>query len=103
MSNAANHSELLHIAYSPAKHLLNLDEREIVLRPSDSPQLHIFLDGSVIELIFNDQVAYTKRFYYSQARAPDVLVRLPANGSQFSAWMIRPISDNRLTAPASVV
>jgi len=50
----------------------------------------------VDEPIVNGQVSYTKRFYYPQPNAPDILVT-QAEGVGPEVWMMQPISNNRLT------
>lgn len=64
-------------------------------------QLHMYIDGSVIELIVNRQAAYTKRFYYPGPHAPAITVRVgrkSTNIARLKLWQLTPISPNRLTA-----
>ncbi len=97
-------AELMRVSYSAAKHTFTADEKEIVLAPADEPTLHAFVDGSVIELILGQRIGYTKRFYYPEQTAPDVLALLSAGKTgTLDAWKIRPISANRLTTPARSV
>lgn len=98
MQNSINKSEILHIAYDPAKHAFLVDGKEITLESEDTPQLNAYVDGSVIEVIVSQRAGYTRRFYYSQTVAPDITVRI-IGGSQIKAdaWKINPISNNRLT------
>ena len=101
MQNSTDGSELLHIAYEPGKHAFTAGEKEIALEPNDMPQLHAYVDGSVIEMIVSRRAGYTKRFYYSQATAPDITVYIiGGTGMTAHAWKIDPISNNRLTTPA---
>jgi beta-fructofuranosidase len=102
MQNSADQSELLRITYEPTKHVFLIDGKEIALEPEDAPQLHAYVDGSVIELIMSEREGYTKRFYYSQTTAPDITVRI-IGGTQIAshAWKINPISNNRLTTPSA--
>ena len=91
---------LLHVTYSAEKHAFVIDGRQIVLQTNDAASLHVFVDGSVIELIVGERIGYTKRFYYTQPTAPDIVV--VANGTgpiKMGAWKIAPISHNRLTTP----
>jgi beta-fructofuranosidase len=93
-------TELLQVTYSAEKHAFVIDGREIVLQPNDATSLHAFVDGSVIELIVGERIGYTKRFYYTQPTAPDIVV--VANGTgpiKMGAWKIASISNNRLTTP----
>ena len=63
-------------------------------------RLHIFLDGSVIEIFANDRACLTARVYPTGARSTGL--GLYASGGKarmasFEAWEMRPISANRLT------
>lgn len=63
-------------------------------------ELHMYVDGSVIELIVNKQAGYTKRFYYSGPLAPEIALRISgklANVAEIGKWQLAPISPNRLT------
>jgi beta-fructofuranosidase len=67
-------------------------------RASGSPvQLHIFIDGSVVEVFANRTTSLTKRIY----RIPSSPLRLKlgrdAELTSFDAWQITPISKDRLT------
>jgi beta-fructofuranosidase len=95
-------AELLHVSYSPTTHSFLADGKEIKLETGDAPTIHAFVDGSVIEVILGELIGYTKRFYYTSATAPDIAVL--ANGDSsvtLDAWRMLPISNNRLTTPAS--
>jgi beta-fructofuranosidase len=92
--------ELLHVSYSAEKHAFVADGKDIVLESNDEPTLHVFVDGSVIELNVSERIGYTKRFYHSGSTAPDILVRTHENEAKLTAWRIAPISPNRLTTPA---
>jgi beta-fructofuranosidase len=102
MQSSIDNGELLHIAYDPARHAFLVDGKEIALETTDTPQLHAYVDGSVIEVILSQRAGYTRRFYYSQATAPDIKVRV-MGGTRMtaSAWKIDPISNNRLTTPSA--
>ena len=104
MQSSIDNSELLHIAYDPAKHAFLIEGKEVALGPADTPQLHAFVDGSVIEVILSRRAGYTRRFYYSKAKVPDIKVRI-LGGTRIaaSAWKIDPISNNRLTTAAAAV
>jgi beta-fructofuranosidase len=62
--------------------------------------LHIYLDGSVLELFANQATSMTARVY----QAPDGPLRLAVKGSveveRVSAWQMAPISKDRLTGSA---
>jgi beta-fructofuranosidase len=98
LSISTGTTELMHIAYSSARHAFLADGHEIALQPGDLPRLHAFVDGSVIELIVSERIGYTKRFYYEGSTAPDIHVHTTGLGEvTVDAWKIRPISINRLT------
>ena len=64
-------------------------------------EIHLYIDGSVIELFLNERVAYTKRFYYSGGRAPDVCLKWEGKTTdieKLTIWQLDPISTNRLTS-----
>jgi beta-fructofuranosidase len=93
-------SELVKVSYDAEAHAFAADGKTIALQQGDAPTLHAYVDGSVIELILGERIGYTKRFYYTEAVAPDIEV--VANGTgriRMDAWKIAPISDNRLTTP----
>ena len=95
----------LEVSYSPEKHALYIDRRLVPLDARDEPQLHFFVDGSVIELIVNGKVGYTKRFYYEQSIAPEIALHVSGVVGalpKLSAWEVAPISKDRLTTPAQV-
>jgi beta-fructofuranosidase len=92
---------LAQITYSADDHSLTADGHTVALQPQDDPQIHAYVDGSVIELVLGERVGYTKRFYYAAPTAPDIAV--VATGRQpltLHAWKLAPISNNRLTTPA---
>lgn len=69
--------------------------------PRQPLTLHAYVDGSVVELIVNGQVAHTQRFYYPGDVAPDLWLALdgdPAALVELHIWKIRPISPDRLTS-----
>jgi beta-fructofuranosidase len=94
----AGTTNLLTVTYSPVTHTFTTDSHTIPLQPTDSPTLHAFIDGSVIELLIGNRIGFTKRFYYPEKIAPNILIRADA---PFQAWPIKPISPNRLTTEPS--
>jgi sucrose-6-phosphate hydrolase SacC (GH32 family) len=60
-------------------------------------RLHMFLDGSVLEVFANDTVALTARLY----QIPSGPLRLKLDGdvkiTSLHTWQMKPISKNRLT------
>ncbi len=95
----AGDSELLRLSYSPGKHTFTAAGKEISLEPADAPELHAYVDGSVIEVIVGQRIGDTRRFYYT-GKSPDITVSATA-GAKLQGWPIKPISPNRLTTPAS--
>ena len=65
--------------------------------PGSPMRLHLFLDGSVLELFANGTCSLTKRIY----EIPSSPLRLNIQGEvelvSFDGWPIMPISKNRLT------
>lgn len=63
--------------------------------------LHIFLDGSVIEIFANDRFCLTARVYPAGERSTGVALHASGGTAKmvsFEAWEMRPISANRLTS-----
>ena len=89
--------QLLQVTYKPDTHCWIADGNQIVIKSSDRPVIHGFIDGSVIELNLSERIGYTKRFYYPNATAPDLTIRVTGKGAISNAWEIRPITDNRMT------
>lgn len=99
----ANEIEVMRVSYSSEKHSFLANGKAIALEPNDRPTLHAFVDGSVIELILGERIGYTKRFYYDGPTAPDIRVHATGgNEVTMNAWMIEPISSNRLTTASTV-
>lgn len=101
-SMSGGEAELMRVSYSAESHSFTADGKVIALQPGDAPTLHAFVDGSVLELILGERIGYTKRFYYTSAAAPDIVVSARGGLVKMDAWKIAPISDNRLTTPARV-
>ncbi len=63
-------------------------------------RLHIFLDGSVIEIFANDRFCLSARVYPAGPRSTGIALYASsgtANMLSFEAWEMRPISPDRLT------
>jgi beta-fructofuranosidase len=61
------------------------------------PEFHLYLDGSVAELIFDKQHALTTRIY-NPAKGPlHVKISDTTKLVSFDAWQLKPISPDRLT------
>jgi hypothetical protein len=55
----------------------------------------------VIEVFINDQVAYTKRFYYTSAAPQSMCMMWTGKASnlvRLSVWQLSPISSDRFTS-----
>jgi beta-fructofuranosidase len=95
MSDGA--AELMKVAYEPETHTFSADGKTIALEPGDEATVHAYVDGSVIELILGGRIGFTKRFYYTEVVAPDIVV--VADGTaRMEAWRVKAISGDRLTA-----
>lgn len=94
---------LLKIEFDPARRGVVLaDGKGIpIAGPDTQPlEIHMYVDGSVIEVILQGAAAYTKRFYYAGDVAPDVRLKVdgPADVVQaLQIWQLEPISPDRLT------
>jgi sucrose-6-phosphate hydrolase SacC (GH32 family) len=63
-------------------------------------ELHLYIDGSVIELFVNKQAACTKRVYRPGNSAHDLRLQWAGKTSSIvnlSVWNMAPISADRLT------
>jgi beta-fructofuranosidase len=72
----------------------------VALGEKESLDLHLYIDGSVIEVFVNGQAAYTKRFYYpgnSQRESCLQWAGSTTSIASLSAWQLAPISADRLT------
>ena len=97
-------SPWLTIKYDPREpHKMWVDSSSLFVPQGESENLeiHLYVDGSVIELFLNERVAYTKRFYYSGDRAPDMCLKWVGRTTdieKLTVWQLKPISTNRLTS-----
>jgi beta-fructofuranosidase len=88
------------IAYDPARKEseLRVNETSSALATSEPITLHLFLDGSVLEVFANEQVALTARVYAS-SNAPLQLEVYDLKALEtLDAWQMQPISRDRLTS-----
>jgi beta-fructofuranosidase len=112
---APDGSEQTLVYYDRAAKLLAADKSKSSLNPAaerkmqsgpfdlargEPLRLHIFLDGSVIEIFANERACLTARVYPESPRSQGL--GLFANGGKakvtsLDAWEMRPISPNRLT------
>jgi beta-fructofuranosidase len=73
---------------------------QVSLAEAETLNIHIYVDGSVMEVFLNGQAGYTKRFYYPASQAPDVGMKWKGNTAgiaSMTAWQLAPISPDRLT------
>ncbi len=85
-----------------ANHPISLDGAAIPvqLRNPQTLEVHIYIDGSVAEVFVNNQITYTRRFYYPGTDAPMISLRIQGkttNLASLEMWQIHPISPDRLT------
>ncbi len=62
-------------------------------------ELHIYVDGSVLEIFVNGQIAWTKRFYPAGNTAQSMRLQCSAGVAgieRLSVWQMTPISSDRL-------
>jgi beta-fructofuranosidase len=91
----------LSVSKTSEAHELHVNEMPapILAKSPRELELHLFLDGSVLEVFVNSTTALTSRIY----RTPmgDLRLKLGEQSGvrSFSAWQITPISTNRLTSP----
>jgi beta-fructofuranosidase len=91
----------LELRYSPDRHAFLFEANEVLLHPAESPSVHAFVDGSVVEILIAGSHSLTRRFYYEGEAAPDILIQVTGGPVQLHAWPISPISPDRLTSARS--
>lgn len=71
----------------------------VTLNADGKLEIRMYVDGSVAEVILNQQAAFTQRFYYAGEMAPRTGVRVGSTRqlAALSMWQLRPISPDRLT------
>ena len=85
----------------PSQILADARPLSLALEENEELEVHLYADGSVIEVLVNGQVALTKRFYYSGRSPRDLRLQWKgATGSiaGLSVWQLQPISVDRLTS-----
>jgi beta-fructofuranosidase len=90
----------MEIGFDPSSpDLIFIDARplKLSLDKDDAVEIRLHIDGSVIELIVNEHIAWTKRFYYEGA-VQDAVLRWEGDDSLPSviSWPLKPISATRL-------
>ena len=97
----AGNPELLRVKYLPETHCFLADGKEVALQAGDTPSIHAYVDGSVIEVILGERIGYTKRFYYDATTSTDIGASVLGVGPvSMEAWKMNRISPNRLTTLA---
>jgi len=103
VSDGHDASPWLACRYNPADPgVITIDDQAVPihLNPAGEIELRFLIDGSVIESFVSKQVAYSKRFYYSDTSAPTIKVEIVGKTTNLSAYSIcqmSPISPDRLT------
>ena len=72
-----------------------------LLGRDEALKLHVFLDGSVVEIFANDRFVLTARIYPAGAHSTGISLFEDGGSAQmksFDAWEMRPISPDRLTS-----
>jgi beta-fructofuranosidase len=85
---AGGNEPLLRVAYTPDGRRFSVESRDIALSPGDTPDVHLFVDGSVIEVIVGGREGYTKRFYIHGG--PDITVEVRGASAKARAWSVKP-------------
>jgi beta-fructofuranosidase len=94
----------LTLKYDPLHHgQVSIDGalQPVALGSREDLDVHVYIDGSVIEVIVNRQVAFTKRFYYAGNSRRDARLQWTGKTSnlvKLSVWQLYPIASDRLTS-----
>jgi beta-fructofuranosidase len=101
--SAANSAPWLSLKYDPHRpDQISIDARPLPMTASEREhlELHFYIDRSVIEVFVNNQVACTRRFYYTGSSPQDLCMKWTGkttNIASLSAWQLSPISFGRAT------
>lgn len=100
-SNRAEHWLTLGYAAGGAERI-TIDGKPIadVFGSENDLDIHVYIDSSLIEVIVNGRMAWTKRFYPSGDRIVDAGLEWRGDTSSIESltvWQLTPISGNRLT------
>lgn len=93
----------LALKYDPSRRdRFHIDGRPLPLELGENEDLeiHLYADGSVMELFVNHQAAWVKRFYFTGGRDRDLCFKWTGTAAglvSLSAWDFTPISRDRLT------
>jgi beta-fructofuranosidase len=96
--NGADFATIAFVNQSPSRQLrVNTVTAPLTGEAGSRVHVHLFLDGSVLEIFANATTAVTARIY--QIPSGPLRVRLEGNAelTNFDAWQITPISRDRLT------
>jgi beta-fructofuranosidase len=92
----------LTIEYDGASNRVRFDNTEAQLpAKAAQPEISAFVDGSVIEVLVDAHIAFTKRFYFPGSTAPEIEVAIegdPRSVEHLELWPMKPISKDRLTS-----
>lgn len=94
---------IVKITYKPTRPgEVTVNETKIPIHgPTLQPlKIHMYVDGSVVEIVLQNTAAYTRRFYYAGSVAPDIYVKVDGpkdTVKSLQMWQFRPISHDRLT------
>ena len=81
------------------RHLQINDVKVPLPGPKGSPlRLHMFLDGSMLEVFANDTTALTARLYQNPAPSLRFTMQGDAEIASLQIWQMNPISNDRLTS-----
>jgi len=86
--------------YHPAQVSIDARPLSVAFGDRENVEFHLYIDGSVIEVFLNHQIAYTKRFYYSGSTPQDLRMHWTGKTTgivELSVWQLSPISADRLT------
>jgi beta-fructofuranosidase len=99
-----NSAPWLMVKYDPQHpHQISIDARPlpVTLGEREHLELNFYIDRSVIEVFINDQVACTRRFYYTSSDPQDLRMKWTgrtANIASLSVWQLSSISSDRPTS-----
>jgi beta-fructofuranosidase len=101
--SSQNLTPWLKIGYDPHHPgQVRIDDRPlpVALSEDENLEFHLYIDGSVIEVFVNHQVACTRRFYYDGANPQELHMNWTGRTTNlvgFTVWQLSPISTDRLT------
>ena len=97
-SSRQSYLDLQYRADDPSR--MSIDGKSYELPESERAivDIHIFMDGSIVELFVGRRLAHTKRVYDLDVHSPESIVTM-SQCSRPSVWQLRPISKDRLTDP----